>query len=147
MLLRVAQSATPFAPWGGISLCDARDVAAGVRAALEKGETGRRYILAGHNMSYVQAWRLFAKVARSRGPLCPAGPLMRIVAGAWGDLWALATGKEGDVNSASVRLSGYYHYYASARAERELGYRIRPAGQTVQDAWQWFVDHHYARQR
>jgi dihydroflavonol-4-reductase len=72
---------------------------------------------------------------------------MRIIAGAWGDLWTLVTGKEGDVNSASVRLSNYYHYYTSARAERELGYQSRPALQTVQDAWRWFVEHNYARER
>ncbi len=124
-------------------MCDVRDVAKGIVAGLEKGIRGRRYILAGHNMRYVEAWRLFAKTAGGSPPLCPAGPLMRIIAGRWGDLCTLATGTEGDVNSAAIRMSDLYHYYRSDRAERELGYRSRGAKETVQDAWQWFTDHGY----
>ena len=54
------------------------------------------YFLAGKNMRYVEAWRLFARVAGRRGPLCPAGPLMRIIAGRWGDLRTRVTGREGE---------------------------------------------------
>ena len=144
MLLRVARSFTPFGPKGGFSVCDVRDVAEAIVTALLQPTPHRRYILAGENMRYIEAWKLFAEVADGSRPLCPAGPLMRIVAGRWGDLWATFSGREGDVNSAAIGMSDLYHYYDSGRAIRELNYRIRPTRESVADAWQWFRDHGYA---
>jgi len=37
------------------------------------------------------------------------------------------------------------HNFTSLRAQRELGYHFRPFEDTVADAWEWFVDHGYAR--
>jgi hypothetical protein len=37
------------------------------------------------------------------------------------------------------------HNFSSRRAETELGYTFRPFEETVQDAWNWFVDRGYAR--
>ena len=71
MLLDVARRFTPAAPIGGATMCDVRDVAAGIIAAMERGATGRRYILGGHCTTYLDAWRLFAQVAGARGPLVP----------------------------------------------------------------------------
>ena len=48
------------------------------------------------------------------------------------------------MNSAIVRMSHLSHFYSSARAEEELGYRIRPAEETVEDAWRWFTERGYA---
>jgi dihydroflavonol-4-reductase len=143
MLLTVARQFTPVAPTGGCSLCDVRDVADGILAAWQRGRCGRHYILAGHNMRYIKAWRLFADVAEGSGPWFCAGPLMRIIGGRFGDLRARLTGREPDLNSAAVAMSSQYHYYRSHRAERELGYHIRPARETVQDAWRWFCEHGY----
>lgn len=143
MLLTVVKQFTPVAPTGGCSLCDVRDVADGILAAWQRGTCGRNYILAGHNIRYLDAWRLFADVAEGSGPWFCAGPLMRIVGGRFGDLRARLTGREPDLNSAAVAMSSQYHYYSSLRAERELGYRIRPARETVQDAWRWFCEHGY----
>jgi dihydroflavonol-4-reductase len=144
MLLQVGKRFTPFAPTGGMTLCDVRDVAAGILAAFERGEAGRRYILGGHCMLFFDAWKLFAEVAGSRGPKMKAGPLLRWIGGAGGDLWGKLTGREPDLNSAAARASSDFHYYSSARAESELGYHTRPARETVQDAWQWFKHHGYA---
>ncbi len=113
MLLQVARRFTPFAPVGGFSICDVRDVAAGVLAALEKAPPGRKYVLAGHNISYLDAWRRFAEVSGGGRPLCRAGPLMRIVAGRWGDLIARMTNREPEVNSAAVQLSDRFHCFSS----------------------------------
>lgn len=143
MLLEVARRFTPFAPVGGFSICDARDVGAGVLAALEKGPAGRKFVLAGHNMSYLDAWNRFAKVSGGSRTLCRAGPLMRILAGKTGDLIGRFTRWEPVVNSAAVKLSDRFHCFSSQRAEEELGYSFRPADESIQDAWQWFVQHGY----
>jgi len=144
MLLEVARRFTPIAPTGGISLCDVRDVAQGLLAAAAQAPSGRRYILAGENLAMFSAWKLMARVSGGGRPYLPAGPLMRVIGGAWGDLRTWVTGREGEFNSAAVRASSQFHYYTSERAQREIGYCWRPVEETVRDAWAWFRQHGYA---
>ncbi|MEO2008091.1 MAG: NAD-dependent epimerase/dehydratase family protein [Pirellulaceae bacterium] len=150
MLLSVAERWKPFAPAGGVSLCDVRDVALAIVTALEHLHVGKticeipsRYILAGENITYLEVWRLFARVSGGRGPIYWSGPLMRIAAGSWGDCWGKLTGNEPDVNSLAVRMSGQPHYFSSELAVRELNYRMSSAAEAAAAAWKWFVDNGY----
>jgi dihydroflavonol-4-reductase len=145
MLLEVGTGKGFLAPRGWFSLCDARDVALGVLAALERGEAGRRYILAGTTLSYVDAWRMFADATGRRRPWGQAGPVMLWLAGRGGDLWTRITGREPPVNSGAIALASLPKSYTSRRAETELGYRIRPPAETIRDAWAWFQEHGYCR--
>jgi dihydroflavonol-4-reductase len=138
MLLHVAKGWGLWAPLGSNSYCDVRDVASGILAAVERGEPGRRYILAGEVLSYFQAWRVFAEVTGGTPPMFPAGPLVRIGAGAFGDFMARVTGREPDVNSAATAISAQKRNFSSQRARDELDYRPRPLRQAAADAWAWF---------
>ena len=143
MLLAIATRWTPAAPVGGMSLCDVRDVADGIVTALHQGESGRRYILAGENISYLEAWRLFARITERPGPRFRMGPLIRWGAGWFGDLATKVTGREGEVNSALIGMSSLFHYYDSSRAMNELGYRVRSTDETVRDSWEWLKKYGY----
>lgn len=145
MLLEVAAGKGLFAPPGGNDFVDVRDVAAGIIAALEKGRTGRRYILGGHGLSYLDAWRVMARVTGRMQPLGLAPrPFVRL-AGWVGDLAAVFRRREGDVNSAATTMSMLDHNFSCRRATDELGYSFRPIDDTVQDAWDWFVARGYAK--
>jgi dihydroflavonol-4-reductase len=144
MLLEVGAGKGLFAPPGGNDFVDVRDVATGVLAALEKGRVGRRYILGGHGLSYLDAWRVMARVTGRMQPLGLAPrPFVRL-AGWLGDLMAAVSGREGDVNSAATTMSMLDHNFSCQRAREELGYSFRPLEDTVQDAWDWFVARGYA---
>ncbi|HWA97739.1 MAG TPA: NAD-dependent epimerase/dehydratase family protein [Pirellulales bacterium] len=145
MLLDVAVAKPMVAPRGGNDFCDVRDVAAGILRALEVGKPGRRYILGGEPMSYIDAWRMFAEIAGTRAPWFRAGPLMVLGAGYLGDGWRLCTGHEPLINSAAVALSSLPHHFSYARAAAELGYRPRPARKAAEAAWNWFVEHGYTQ--
>lgn len=145
MMLEVTQRFAPLAPVGSFNVCDVRDVSAGAIAAATSGKTGRRYILGGHNLSYFELWKKMAKLAGKRGPLFPAGPLQRMIGGWWGDTMFRMTGKEPDLNSAGVKMSSQHHRFKSDRAITELGYKIRPLEETLQDAWNWFVEYGYLK--
>jgi dihydroflavonol-4-reductase len=145
MLLHVAKGWALFAPLGQNSFCDVRDVAAGIVAALDRGQPGRRYVLAGETLSYFQAWRIFADVTGARRPRFPVGPLVRYGAGWCGDMWTKLTGREGDVNSAATAIAAQKRCYSSARAEAELGYQRRPVRESAEAAWKWFRDFGYAK--
>ncbi len=142
MLLEVTRRSL-IAPVGSASFCDVRDVAAATVAAAQMGQSGRRYILAGHNLSYWEAWRAIAALAGKRGPRLPMGPIFRAIAAPVCDIRTLLTGAEGAANSAALAMSRQSHCFSSARAQAELGYRIRPLDETLRDAWQWFVEHGY----
>jgi dihydroflavonol-4-reductase len=144
MLLEVARGWGFVAPRGTLSLCDVRDVADAIISALDKGQAGRRYILAGETMAFKSVFQLFAQVTGVRPPLFCPGPMMQWIAGQLGDAYSEFSGRECDMNSAAIALARIPKNYSSERARKELGYQTRPAFQTAQDAWDWFREYGYA---
>jgi dihydroflavonol-4-reductase len=147
MLLAVARRGVLAAPRGGCSVCDVRDVTNGLLAALQSAPTGKQYILAGYNISYWELWRQIATVTQVRKPLFRVGPLLRVGLGVGGDLITRLTGKEPEINSASLSMSDLFHHYDSQLAKHELGYRNRDLEETLRDAWRWFRTYGYAGPR
>lgn len=145
MLLEVAAGRGLLAPPGSQHFGDARDIAAGIIAAISKGRPGRRYILGGHHLRFIDAWTLFAEVSGRRPPRGEAPLRVVRFAGRMGDLIAGCTGREGPLNSAAARMSLLCQHYSSDRARSELGYTIRPLEETVEHAWRWFVDYGFAK--
>lgn len=142
LLLGIAKHYSPWVPTGGASLSDARDVAEGALAAFQLGKTGRRYILAGHNLRYREVFQLVAECVGSHRPILPVGPVVRTF-GAWGStMIERVTGSEPLVNSAMLHMARMRTWFSSQRAIDELGYHIRPADQIVRDAWEWLRAHH-----
>ncbi len=138
MMLELAQGFKPVFPIGGCSVCDVRDVASGVLAALDHGTTGRHYVLAGFNMRYKNLWREMTKRMGRMRPMIPIWPrFVRRIAGGGGDLATKLFGHETDINSAMVDMSAQYHWHSSERAHRELGYSNRPIEQTLDDCAAW----------
>ncbi|AWM38398.1 3 beta-hydroxysteroid dehydrogenase/Delta 5--_4-isomerase [Gemmata obscuriglobus] len=129
-------------PPGGINVVDVRDVAVGHLLAAEHGAAGRRYILGGANVTFAE---LFAGLARAAGlrravlpgfrPALP-GPALWLL-GALGELGARVTGKPSDVSLELARLFRLKWFASSARAEAELGFRVRPLADTLADAFAW----------
>lgn len=143
MLLEVTRRPAPLVPRGGCSVCDARDVADGVLAALERGSRGRHYVLAGENWTYFQLWRHFAALSGRRGPVRIMRPRFAFLLGRAADLCGWIARREGDLNSAAIATGQQFHWYHSDRALVELGYRSRPALESIQDAAEWFRQHGY----
>lgn len=142
MMVEVARSWKPIAPPGGCSLCDARDVADGTIQAMRREiPSGRQFILAGHNLTYLELWKRMAEHMQAREPIMKAGPLQLALAATVGETWAaIATrlgGNEPDINRAAIRMSAQFHWYDSSRAETELGYQFRDADETLSDAAAW----------
>lgn len=145
MLLEVAAGRGLLAPPGSQHYGDSRDIAAAIVSAMTRGKAGRRYILGGHHLRFLDAWTIFAEVTGRRPPRGEAPlPVVRF-AGRVGDLIAGCLGREGPLNSAAANMSLLCQHYSSDRAKAELGYEIRPLAETVEAAWQWFLDHGYAR--
>jgi dihydroflavonol-4-reductase len=127
-----------FAPGGGCSVVDVRDVAAGIVSAITHGRSGQRYILGGHNLSYLELWAMMATTMNKRPPVRRMRNWLAAAVGGAGDLWTNVSGREGDVNSASTKIGQMHSWYSSQKAETELGYRIGSVEDALADAWDWF---------
>jgi dihydroflavonol-4-reductase len=146
MMLEVGRSWKPFAPSGGCSVCDARDVADAIINAIHADvPSGRHYVLAGYNETYYRLWSEMSKRFGQPRPLMRVGPLNRIIAAKGGDLYTRVFGRESDLNSATLRMGSQYHWYDSSRAKSELGYHNRPLAETLDDAANWIRARHLSK--
>ncbi|WP_409560955.1 hopanoid-associated sugar epimerase [Hyphomicrobium sp. MC8b] len=122
----------------GLNLVHVDDVAEGHVAALKKGRIGERYILGGQDMTLGQMLAEIAQLAGRRAPTIklPRGLIYPIAYGA--ELAARVTGREPFATVDGLRMAKYKMFFSSAKAERELGYRARPAREALAEAFNWF---------
>lgn len=127
----------------GLNIVHVDDVAAGHLLAADRGSVGRRYILGGENLSLREILALIAHAAGRRPPKMrlPRRPLYPL---AWmSEAWARGTksATEPLLTVDGLKMAGKLMWFSSARAETELGYTFRPAGEAIADAVQWFRAH------
>jgi len=145
MILEIARGWAFLAPRGGNCFLDVRDAAIGVVAALERGQVGRRYILGGQNLTYLEAWRRIATIVGRRGPIGTVPTAGTWLVGRAAGWWGLLRGEEPAINPVSVAMGELPHFFDSARARAELGFPETDFDLAVSDAWRWFREHGYAR--
>ena len=147
MMLALWKQWIPFAPAGGCSVADVRDVAEGVISAIEHGRTGERYILGGENVTYLDLWKRMATVMNRPQPKMVLPNWLAELGGRGGDLAAKFLKHEPQVNSAASRMGQLFHWCDSTKAKTELGYQLQPVDTALEDAWQWFQLHGYDKRR
>jgi len=130
----------PVYPAGGVSVVDVDDVAAGHLAIEERGRIGEKYVLAGENVTYRRMFEILSDVTGLPAPRREVGRGASMVGGLFGELGARLFGIPPLATYRFARdLVGRYMYYSSAKAETELGWRHRPARETLARAVAWYV--------
>jgi dihydroflavonol-4-reductase len=129
----------------GLNLVHVDDVAAGHVAALKGGRIGERYILGGQDMTLGQMLAEIARLAGRRAPTIklPRSLIYPIAYGA--EAAARVTGREPFATVDGLRMAKYKMFFSSAKAERELSYRARPAREALGEAFRWFHDAGYLK--
>lgn len=139
-IVMLARRRIPAYVEGGVSFCDVRDVARGHVDALERGRPGEAYILGGHNLTMTE---MMTRAAAAAG----VPPPRRVSLGAalafaaLQELAARVRRRRPRITRALVRASALYTFVSSAKAERELGYAIRPFDEMVVDTLRWAIEH------
>jgi dihydroflavonol-4-reductase len=125
----------------GLNLVHVDDVAHGHLLALKAGRVGEGYILGGTDMSLQQILIMVAQLCGRAPPRIrlPRLPLYPVALGA--EWLARLSGGTPRLSRDELRMAAKCMYFSSAKAERELGYRARPAGEAVADAIEWFRRH------
>jgi dihydroflavonol-4-reductase len=129
----------------GLNLVDVRECARGHVAAIEKGRAGERYILGGENLTLKQ---ILDKLAAITGTPAPSVRLPYAVAFMAGAADTFFTGvvrrREPRVVLDAVRMGRKKMFISSAKAERELGWKIVPVNDALDRAVNWFRENNYA---
>lgn len=138
MIVEAASGRMPAFVDTGLNIVHVDDVAAGHLLAEEKGRIGERYILGGENLTLGEILRRIALLTGRKPPTLsiPIPAIWPIALGA--EAWAQLSGKEPFVTRDGLRMARKKMFFVSAKAERELGYRARPAQEALADAVAWF---------
>jgi dihydroflavonol-4-reductase len=129
----------------GLNLVDVDEVARTHVAAVERGKPGERYILGGENLSLKQ---ILDKMSAITGLPSPTMKVPHSVALAFAFFDETITGrlrgKEPRATVEAVRMGKKKMFASSAKAERDLGFRIIPVYAALRSAIDWFRAHGYA---
>ena len=119
-LAQLTRVALPAAPAGGLNVVHIQDVVDGVLATAQRGHPGRRYLLVGHNLSFMDLLIALAEGAGHRPPRweLPSAPL-RAVGKAAAALAPRAPWLPPRLPMLS--LLGHYFYYDDRRTRSDLG--------------------------
>jgi dihydroflavonol-4-reductase len=122
----------------GLNLVHVDDVGAGHLLAMQKGRIGERYILGGQN---VQLAEMLAKISQLVGRRPPRIRLPYAVVFPYvvaAEALAVLTNREPFATLDGLRMAKHHMFFATEKAERELGYRARPYIDGLSDAIDWF---------
>ncbi|GAA3764901.1 hopanoid-associated sugar epimerase [Terriglobus aquaticus] len=129
----------------GLNLVDVDEVARMHLVALDRGTPGERYILGGENLTLKQ---ILDKMAAISGLPSPSMKVPHAVAMAFAFFDETITGKlrgkEPRATVEAVRMGRKYMFASSAKAERDLGFQVRPVYKALRAAMDWFVANGYA---
>lgn len=120
-----------IAPPGGTNVVDVRDVAAGLRAAMEKGGTGRRYFLGSENRSWKAFTSTLAEAFDVPPPRYTVPPLLLTVGGIVAEGFATLTRTRPFLTRSTARTAARTYRYDNSRARRELDCTFRPFKETA----------------
>jgi dihydroflavonol-4-reductase len=123
----------------GLNLVDVAEVARTHADALTRGTSGRRYILGGENLTLKQ---ILDRMSAITGIPSPSVRIPFAVAAiyAFFDEWITGRlrGLEPRATVEAVRMGRKKMFASSARAERELGFRVVPVDRAMRSAVEWF---------
>ena len=123
----------------GLNLVDVRECARGHLMALEKGRSGERYILGGEDLTLKQILDKLGKLTGLPSPKVKLPYIFAFAAGVVDE--AITAGllhREPRATVDTVRMGKKKMFASSAKAERELGWKLVPAEDALRRAVEWF---------
>ncbi len=129
----------------GLNLVDVEEVARMHLVALTRGTPGERYILGGENLTLKQ---ILDRMSAITGLPSPKHKVPHSVAMAFAFFDQTITGKlrgkEPRATVEAVRMGKKMMFASSAKAERDLGFKVLPVYHALRSAIDWFLANGYA---
>ena len=129
----------------GLNLVDVGEVARMHVAALERGTPGERYILGGENLTLKQILDRMSAITGLPSPTLKVPHAVAMTFAFFDEaIMGRLQGKEPRATVEAVRMGRKVMFASSAKAERELGFKVLPVYHAMRAAIEWFVGHGYA---
>lgn len=128
----------PVVPPSGLTFAHVREVVGAHIAAADRGENGGQYLLGGENRRMLELVQEIGRLLGRKvpGKEAPVG-MLRVFAGL-GDVASRFTGKPPLITPEMVAAFGDTKI-TSAKAQRDLGYKVVPLETMVRDCYDWMV--------
>jgi dihydroflavonol-4-reductase len=140
----MATHGLPLAVQGGVNVVHIDDVLQGHLAALERGRSGERYILAGENLSIPRLLALTAEIVHRRPPRWTVPEWVITSASSAVGLLSRSLGLP--LPGELLRLAGRYFYYDASKARKELGLGLpKPYHTAAAESLAWYSENGYLR--
>lgn len=128
----------------GLNLVHVDDVAVGHLLALERGVTGRRYILGNQNLILREFLTQVAVAAGQPAPKVRLPHNLVLPIAYFVEAWArLTDSSEPLLTVDGAKLAKKHMFFSCDRAKRELGFHPRPVEEALRDAVDWFKHNGY----
>ncbi|MBC7568505.1 MAG: NAD-dependent epimerase/dehydratase family protein [Spirosoma sp.] len=143
LLLALLRGEMAGIPAGGKNYVHVADVAAATVNALTMGRVGESYILGNENLSYREAFTLFANWMNVRPPTLRVPPALANAIGRLSEWKQTITGSPGRLNKAMTAVANDGHYFDVTKARYELHLPQTPIQLAVEQTLDWFHQHDF----
>ncbi len=121
-----------------LNLIDVRDVAEGLVRVMERGEPGRRYLLAGENLSLAELFQILSELTGVRPPRFRVPYSLALFVAYLSEFWAdHVSGLSPKANVTGVRLAKRIMHFDPSRSLADLGLQPRAVRLSLADAVEW----------
>ncbi len=145
MILYYMRNPLIVCPSGGKNFVPVRDAAVAIANALEQGQIGARYLLAGANLDYETFFEMVAEATGSGKPTLTAPGWLLKGIGRIGDVIQYFTREPISFTYANTSLLTIDNFYTASKAIRELDMPQTPINKGIQEAVEWFTRHEYLK--
>ena len=128
-------------PPGGLNFVDARDVAALLPVAMERGTPGERYLVGGVQLDLRRVLRPPGAADQGRGARLKSRGMLPLLATRAQAALYRQLGRRSPSSRRASRWREYFWYFDSGKAARELGFSPRDATDTLLDTVKYIRDH------
>lgn len=129
----------------GLNLVDVNEIARTHVDALSLGRPGERYILGGENLTLKQLLDKMSAITGLPSPTVRVPHTLAMLFAMWDQtVTGRLRGREPRATVEAVRMGRKKMFVSSAKAERELGFRVVPVYSALRAAIDWFRAHGYA---
>jgi dihydroflavonol-4-reductase len=129
----------------GLNLVDVDEVARTHVKALTVGQSGERYILGGENLTLKQLLDKMSAITGLPSPTMRVPHSVAMMFALWDQTFTgRLLGREPRATVEAVRMGKKMMFVSSAKAERDLGFRVVPVYAALRSAIDWFRANGYA---
>jgi dihydroflavonol-4-reductase len=120
-------------PAGGLSFVDVRDAAEAMRVAMRKGRNGERYLLGAANWNFEKFFGRLERLTKIPAPKLALPAKLMVTGSQIVDSLFRQWNFASPVEPGAVEMAQYFWYVNCSKATRELSFKPRDPGETLQD--------------